>query len=64
MPVPTALDNPNPVIFSSKKDLKRERKSIWAESIDDSLDPSTNVAPDDSTAEEIDSEEIYGMCKA
>ena len=59
MPVATAtMDNPNPVIFSSKKDVKREVRSIWIESPDD-----LDIKPeeDDTQTEVIDGDEVYGM---
>ncbi len=40
----SALDNPNPVIFSSKKELKQENAGLWLDSAfedDDGLDSTT-----------------------
>jgi len=62
MPVATAtMDNPNPVIFSPKKDVKREVRSIWIDSPDDLLVKSEE---DDSQTEAIDGDEIYDLLRS
>jgi len=62
MPVATPRDNPNPVIFSSKKDIKRETRSLWIESADDFGDsPKEDI---DYENEAIDEDEIYDLLRS
>ncbi|KAF9518218.1 hypothetical protein BS47DRAFT_1325521 [Hydnum rufescens UP504] len=62
MPIPTAtMDNPNPVIFSSKKDIRREVRSIWIDSSEEFIDAAEEG---DNLPEVIDEDEIYDLLRS
>ena len=62
MSAPATLDNPNPVIFSSRKELNRENVGLWLDSAiedDDGVDSTTSE--DEDVREAIDANEVFGM---
>jgi len=65
MSAPATLDNPNPVIFSSRKELNRENVGLWLDSAiedDDGVDSTTTE--DDDVREAIDANEVFDLLRS
>ncbi|KAF8344077.1 uncharacterized protein EI90DRAFT_3114745 [Cantharellus anzutake] len=58
----STLDNPNPVIFSAKKEAKRENVGLWLDSaiVDDDVPDAAASFAEDDEREAIDENEVFG----
>jgi len=58
----SALDNPNPVIFSSSKELKQENAGLWLDSAVE--DDDAVVDSEDDVREAIDANEVFDLLRS
>ena len=54
----STLDNPNPVIFSAKKELKQENVGLWLDSAIEDDNGSDSTILEDDVREVIDANEV------
>jgi len=60
----SALDNPNPVIFSSKKELKQENAGLWLDSAFEDDDGLDSTISEDDVREAIDANEVFDLLRS